>query len=78
MDEQSGQPPAGGQTPVAILAAERDEIIPARRTAALRQRVPNLVFDRTIEGAGHNDIYHRGEFERGMHEAFQAIVSAKK
>ena len=50
--------------PVAIIAAERDEIVPAERTDALRERVRNLVFDRTIAGAGHNDIYARSDFQR--------------
>src|SRR3954452_6486508 len=40
------------KVPVAIIAAERDEIVPRERTAALRERVPNLVFDRTIGRAG--------------------------
>lgn len=64
--------------PVAILAGERDEIVLPRRTDALRRAVPNLVFDRTIAGAGHNDIYHRSDFEAGLHEALRAVVVGKK
>ena len=48
-----------GKVPVAIFAAERDEVVPAERTAALRERAANLVFDRTIPRAGHNTIYAR-------------------
>lgn len=59
--------------PVAIIAAERDEIVPAERTEALRKVVPNLVFDRTIRRAGHNDIYTRSDFQEAMHEAFAAV-----
>ncbi len=66
---------AGNDVPVAILAAERDEIIPARRTDALRNRVPNLRFDRTIKGAGHNDIYHRGDFQDAMQGALAAVAA---
>ncbi|MEO7276639.1 MAG: alpha/beta fold hydrolase, partial [Sphingomicrobium sp.] len=44
------------RTPVAIVAAEHDEIVPTARTDALRPRVRNLVFDRTIARSGHNDI----------------------
>lgn len=55
--------------PVAIIAAERDEIVPAARTAALRNRIRKLVFDRTIPGAGHNDIYTRSNFHQAMREA---------
>ena len=63
----------GAQVPVAIIAAERDEIIPLARTAALRPRVPNLVFDRTIRGVGHNDIYARPDFQAAMREAVAAV-----
>jgi pimeloyl-ACP methyl ester carboxylesterase len=59
--------------PVAIIAAERDEIVPTARTAALRGRVPNLAFDRTIARAGHNDIYARSDFQDAMHEALDRL-----
>lgn len=65
---------AGSTAPVAILAAERDEIIPASRTDALRRTVPNLKFDRTIRGAGHNDIYHRADFQASLREALEAVA----
>jgi hypothetical protein len=64
-------------TPVAIIAGERDEIIPGVRTDSLRNRVPNLVFDRTIAGAGHNDIYRRDDFREAMDQAL-AAVSARE
>jgi hypothetical protein len=60
--------------PAAVVAAERDEIIPAERTDALRSRVPNLAFDRTITGADHNDIYTRSEFQDAMDEALKAVL----
>jgi uncharacterized protein len=59
--------------PVAIIAAERDEIVASERTGALRKHVRQLVFDRTIAGAGHNDIYARSGFHDAMHEAFERI-----
>jgi pimeloyl-ACP methyl ester carboxylesterase len=62
------------KSPVAIIAAERDEIVPAERTEMLRKRVPNLVFDRTVRRAGHNDIYTRSDFHDAMHEALSVIV----
>lgn len=61
--------------PVAIISAERDEIIPSSRTAALRRHVSKLVFDRTIDGAGHNDIYGRGDFQEALREALQAVAA---
>lgn len=61
------------KVPVAIIAAERDDIIPPPRTAALRDQTPNLVFDRTLAGAGHNDIYSRSEFQEAMREALARV-----
>ncbi len=66
-------PLEGVETPVAIFAGERDEIVPAERTDALRRRVPNLVFDRTIARAGHNDIYARSDFQLAMREALHRL-----
>jgi hypothetical protein len=64
--------------PVAILAAERDEIVPADRTQALRGFVANIVFDRTIAAAGHNDIYRRSDFQAAMDQALEAIKAGRK
>ena len=61
------------QVPVAIIAAERDEIVPGARTDALRKRVPNLVLDRTIGRAGHNDIYARSDVHEAIREAFNRL-----
>ena len=63
----------GVKVPVAIIAAERDEIVPKERTAALRPKVPNLLFDRTVERAGHNDIYARSDFHEAIREAFDRL-----
>ena len=65
----AAKPLRNGHVPVAIIAAERDQIVPAERTAALRKIIPNLVYDRTITGAGHNDIYARSDFHEAMREA---------
>ena len=61
------------QIPVALIAAERDEIVPGDRTDALRERVPQLAFDRTIARAGHNDIYARSDFHEAIREAFNRL-----
>jgi uncharacterized protein len=66
---------AGSSTPVAILTAERDEIIPSARTDALRKKIANLVFDRTISGAGHNDIYDRADFQAALSGALDAVAA---
>ncbi len=60
--------------PVAILAGERDSLIPPQRTDALRRAVGNLAFDRTIRGAGHNDIYQRPDFQHAMREGLARIL----
>ncbi len=59
--------------PTAIIAAENDTIVPAERTEGLRQAIAHLVFDRTIPGAGHNDIYARPDFTAAMKEALRRI-----
>ncbi|HYI43664.1 MAG TPA: alpha/beta fold hydrolase [Sphingomicrobium sp.] len=64
------------KVPVAVVAAEHDQIVPAGRTAALRPKIRNLVYDRTIANAGHNDIYGRADFEKVMREAFAVVVDA--
>lgn len=61
------------RVPVAIIAAERDEIVPGERTDGLRKKVRDLVFDRTISGAGHNDVYGRSKFQDAMREALAAV-----
>ena len=67
-------PLESNNVPVAILAGEHDEIIPPARTDALRKRVLNPVFDRTIAGSGHNDIYARSVFQQDMREALSAVL----
>ncbi len=62
-----------GKVPIAIIAAERDEIVAPERTAALREVVPHLVYDRMIIGAGHNDIYARSNFQEAMREALEKL-----
>ena len=67
-------PIRNSRVPVAIIAAEHDQIVPADRTAALRKVVPELVYDRTITRAGHNDIYARSDFQDSMREALATIM----
>lgn len=62
------------ETPVALIAAERDEIVAAERTQALREHVRNVAIDRTISRAGHNDIYARSDFQAAMRQALTAVT----
>ena len=59
--------------PVAIIAAEHDQVVPGERTAALRGEVRNLAFDRTIPNCGHNDIYARSDFHEAMRAALDRL-----
>lgn len=59
--------------PVAIIAAEHDQIVARERTEALRHVVRHLVYDRTISGAGHNDIYARSDFHDAMREGLERL-----
>jgi len=69
----AAEPLLHSKLPVAIIAAENDAIVAGERTAALRKVVPNLVYDRTIGRAGHNDIYARSDFHDAMHEALDRL-----
>lgn len=64
---------AKSDVPVAIIAGERDEIVPPERTDALRRALSTVVFDRTIPRAGHNDIYARSDFQEAIREAVDAM-----
>lgn len=68
---------ANSEVPVAILAGERDTLIQPARTQRLRKQTRNLIFDRTIAGVGHNDIYDHAEFAVAMREALARIASDK-
>jgi len=63
-------------TPTALIAAGRDTIVPARRTEPLRSVIPNLVLDRTIADAGHNDLYQHPSFVAAMRDALAEIERA--
>jgi pimeloyl-ACP methyl ester carboxylesterase len=73
-DMDAATPLGRDEPPVAIIAAERDEIVPAERTEALRKRIGKLVFDRTIGRAGHNDLYARSDFQAAMREALAILT----
>lgn len=64
--------------PVALVAGERDRVIPVARAEALRRAVPNVVLARTIAGAGHNDIYHEPAFRDVMREALDRVLTPQE
>ncbi|WP_299617679.1 alpha/beta hydrolase [Pelagibius sp.] len=63
----------GLATPTALITAERDTVVPPRRTVAVRRAISSLVLDRTIKGAGHNDLFGRPDFREAMTEALARI-----
>jgi pimeloyl-ACP methyl ester carboxylesterase len=65
----------GTHVPVAILAGARDTLVRPARTDALRAAVPNLAYDRTIAGVGHNDIYSSPAFRQAMQEALATLLT---
>jgi uncharacterized protein len=58
--------------PTALIVAERDTIVPARRSMPLRSAITNLVFEATIK-AGHNDLYGHPAFTAAMREALARV-----
>lgn len=58
---------------VAIIAADKDQIVPTERTDALRTQVRNLVYDLTVARCGHNDIYARSDFHEAMRDALAKV-----
>jgi hypothetical protein len=67
----------GSSVPIGIVAAGRDTLILPRRTEALRRSLINLVSDRTIAQAGHNDIYDHPAFRPAMQEALVAVLGLR-
>jgi pimeloyl-ACP methyl ester carboxylesterase len=57
----------GVLAPTAVIVADHDKVVPARRSAPLRRAVSNPVFARTID-AGHNDLYDHPDFAEAMRE----------
>ena len=66
----------GVAIPTAVIAAERDTIVPPARTRAFREAISAPVLDRTIAGAGHNDVYDHPEFRAAMVAALERIEAA--
>ncbi len=67
----------GSLAPTALIIAQRDRIVPARRSAPLRLAIGNLVFERTID-AGHNDIFDRPAFAKAMRDALARIEACNR
>jgi pimeloyl-ACP methyl ester carboxylesterase len=66
---------AATDVPVALIAGQRDTLIPAERTAALRKSARNIILDVTVPGAGHNDIYQHPALQAAMRQALDRIAA---
>lgn len=64
------------RVPVAIIAAGRDRLVRPERTEALRRAAPEIVYDATLPGAQHNDIFLHPRFESAMREALRRVEEA--
>jgi len=70
----------GADVRVAMIAAARDEVVPAARTEGLRTELarsePEIVFDRIL-AAGHNDIYNHPDFAGTLRRAMTTLTRAR-
>jgi pimeloyl-ACP methyl ester carboxylesterase len=64
---------ARSSLPVALIWAERDTVVPPRRTEAVRRSARELLMERVIRDAGHNDLYDRPEFKEALREALALL-----
>ena len=64
----------GSPVPAAIIAGGSDTLIRPARTDGLRRAAGHIVYDKTIRGAGHNDIYDRRDFRAAMREALARVA----
>src|SRR5271166_4940706 len=65
----------GSLAPTALIIAQHDAVVPARRSAPLRTAIRNMVFERAID-AGHNDLYDHPEFAAAAREALARVEAA--
>lgn len=65
------------RAPTAIITAEHDTIVPARRSQPVADGIARLVYRATIANAGHNDLYDRPAFAEAMAEAIARIEAAR-
>ncbi|MFN3944016.1 MAG: alpha/beta hydrolase [Allosphingosinicella sp.] len=68
---------ADARTPVVLIAAEGDQLIPAARTEALARAVPNLAGHHVVPMADHNSIYQHPVFRGLMREAPARLRAAE-
>jgi alpha-beta hydrolase superfamily lysophospholipase len=60
-------------TPVAVIAAEHDQVVSSARTRALVESLDNVVFHRTLEGADHTSLYQLPIYDATLEAAVAAV-----
>jgi hypothetical protein len=66
----------GNATPAAVIAAAEDRVVKPHRTKALVARLENLVFEATLQDAGHETLYQLPAYETTLQAAFGALRDA--
>jgi hypothetical protein len=59
-----------------VIAAAEDRVVKPHRTKALVARLENLVFEATLQGAGHETLYQLPAYETTLQAAFGALRDA--
>lgn len=57
------------KVPIAVISAEKDKVIKKAHTEALKKTIPNLVYEKEIPNAGHNDILMKQDTMDALKEA---------
>ncbi len=66
----------GNPTPAAVIAAAEDRVVKPPRTEALLAQLDNLVFQATLQDAGHETLYELPAYKTTLQAAFGALRDA--
>jgi uncharacterized protein len=66
----------GNPTATAVIAAAEDRVVKPHRTKALIARLDNLVFQATLQDAGHETLYELPAYKTTLQTAFAALRDA--
>jgi uncharacterized protein len=66
----------GNPTPAAVIAAAEDRVVKPLRTEALLAQLDNLVFQATLQDAGHETLYELPAYKTTLQAAFGALRDA--
>ncbi|MEO1091459.1 MAG: alpha/beta fold hydrolase [Pseudomonadota bacterium] len=67
---------ARSTVPIAVIAAEQDDVVPPERTRQLLTQIPRLVFEKWFADAGHRSFYGDPEFPDVLRDAVRAVQDA--